>query len=126
MPRKFAQKVVLGTLALTVLFLGACVGRSINQILADPHRYSNRDVGIKGTVIESYSVVGRGIYRVDDGTGRLWVVTGNGVPRKGARVVVMGKIKDGYNLGDFAALFKLPERLGNGLVLVETRHKAQF
>jgi hypothetical protein len=122
---KYAQKVVLGTLTLAALFLAACEGKSINQILADPHRYSQRQVAIRGTVLESYSVAGRGVYRVDDGTGRLWVVSENGVPRKGTRIAVLGKIKDGYNIGDFGALFKVPERFGNGLVMVEKSHKAQ-
>jgi hypothetical protein len=56
----------------------------------------------------------------------LWIVSDKGVPRKGAKVAVLGKIKDGYNLGDLSALVKLPERFGNGLVMVEERHKAQY
>jgi len=123
---KFMRRAIPGTLALIALFFAACEEKSVNQIMADPHRYTNQDVGIRGTVIESYSVAGHGIYRVDDGTGRLWIVSDKGVPRKGAKVAVLGKIKDGYNLGDLGALVKLPERLGNGLVMVEERHKAQY
>ncbi|HYK89015.1 MAG TPA: hypothetical protein VE398_09605 [Acidobacteriota bacterium] len=125
MSSQLRRRRVASALALIGLLFAACEERSINHILADPHRYANRDVGIKGTVIESYSVVGRGIYRVDDGTGRLWIVTDRGVPRKGARVAVKGRIKDGYNLGDFGALLRLPDRLGSGLVMVEERHKTQ-
>ena len=126
MAGKIMRRAVPGTLALLALFFAACEEKSVNQIMADPHRYTNQYVGVRGTVIESYSVAGRGIYRVDDGTGRLWIISDKGVPRKGTKVVVLGKIKDGYNLGDLSVLVKLPERLGNGLVMVEERHKARF
>ena len=112
--------------ALGAVFLSGCAARSINHIMADPHRYVSRDVGIRGEVIESYSVVGHGVYRVDDGTGRLWVVSEKGVPRKGAKVEVRGEIKDGYDLGDLSTLVKIPERLGNGMVMIEKKHKARF
>jgi hypothetical protein len=109
-----------------LVFQAGCAVRSINHVMADPHRYANREVGIKGEVIESYSVVGRGAYRVDDGTGQLWVVSDKGVPRKGAKIVVHGKIKDGYDLGNLGALIKLPEKFASGMVMIEREHKAQF
>ena len=114
---------VLMVLAFMVLFLAACQEKTINQIMADPHRYANREVGIVGHVVQSYSVVGKGVYQVDDGTGKLWVVSDKGVPRKGARVAVKGTIRDGFDLG---SLVKLPEAVRSGLVMMETRHKANY
>ncbi len=112
-------------LLLTVMALGlitaACEQQSINRIKADPSRYSNREVAITGNVVQSMSLLGRGVYEVDDGTGRLWVVSEKGVPRKGARVVVKGTIRDAFNLG---ALISLPEPVGSGLVMMEIAHKA--
>lgn len=107
----------------SALVLAACEQKNINQILADPHRYAHREVGIIGNVVQSYSVLGRGAYQIDDGTGKLWVVSynGQGVPRKGARVGVKGKIQDGFDLG---ALVKLPEVVSSGLVMIESNHKA--
>lgn len=102
--------------------LSGCGVRSINQIMADPSRYANKDVRIEGSVIESYSVLGRGAYQVDDGTGQLWIVSEKGVPREGARVRVKGKIRDGFNLGN---LVNLPKQIGSGLVMVESSHKAK-
>ena len=100
-----------------------CERKSINQILADPHQYAHREVGVVGQVIQSYSVLGRGAYQIEDGTGKLWVVSydGKGVPRKGARVGVKGKIQDGFDLG---TLVKLPEVVSSGLVMIESTHKA--
>ncbi|MBM3501105.1 MAG: hypothetical protein FJX74_20835 [Armatimonadetes bacterium] len=104
------------------LLLAACERKTINQILAEPDRYARREVGIVGTVTDSYSVLGRGAYRVDDGTGKLWVVSDKGVPRKGARVGVKGKIKNGFDLG---GLIKIPEAFRSGLVMIESSHRAK-
>jgi hypothetical protein len=105
-----------------VLFLGACEQKTINQIMAEPDRYANHEVGITGRVVRSYSVLGRGAYEVDDGTGRLWVVSERGVPRSGARIAVKGKIKDGFNLG---SIIKLPDPIRSGLVMIESAHSAR-
>ena len=104
------------------LFLSGCATRSISHVLADPSRYANRDVRIQGSVTESYSVLGTGAYQVDDGTGRLWVFSKKGVPRKGARVQVKGKIREGFSMGE---LVKLPKQFESGLVLIESSHKAK-
>jgi len=109
----------------TVLFLTSCEQKSINQILADPQRYANREVAVVGNVVKSYSVMGNGAYQIDDGTGKLWVVSKTGVPREGARVAVKGKIRDGYNFGDLGSVLKLPEAVRSGLVMIESEHKAK-
>src|SRR5688572_17075549 len=113
---------VLLMLAAMSLLLAACEQKTINQILAEPNRYANRDVGVLGTVVQSYSVLGRGAYQIEDGTGKLWVISDKGVPRKGARVGVKGKIKDGFDLG---GLIKLPAGIGTGLVMIESSHRAK-
>jgi len=113
---------VLLLLAAMSLLLAACEQKTINQILAEPNRYANREVGVLGTVVQSYSVLGRGAYQIEDGTGKLWVISDKGVPRKGARVGVKGKIKDGFDLG---GLIKLPAGIGTGLVMIESSHRAK-
>jgi hypothetical protein len=112
-------------LGFLLIFLVGCEHKSINQILADPQRYANDDVGVVGRVVRSYSVLGHGAYQVDDGTGKLWVVSRTGVPREGARVGVKGKIRDGFSLGDLGSVLKLPEAIRSGLVMIETKHKAK-
>ena len=42
---------VLGGLVST-----GCAGKTINDVLADPQRYANQDVEIRGNVVESFSV----------------------------------------------------------------------
>ncbi len=105
-----------------ILFLAACEQKTIKQIMAEPDRYASHEVGITGRVVRSYSVLGRGAYEVDDGTGRLWVVSERGVPRSGARVAVKGKIKDGFDLG---SIVRLPDPIRSGLVMIESAHRAR-
>ena len=99
-----------------------CATTNVARLLAEPQRYSNRDVSLSGDVVESVSLLGHGAYKLDDGTGSIWVVSRRGVPRRGARVKAKGKIRD---VVDVSTLFKLPEQIGSGLVMVEESHRAR-
>ncbi len=110
-------------LVLAALVLSAACATSINRVLADPSQYRNREVKIAGRVADSYSVADRGVYRIQDGSGELWVVSDHGVPRTGARVSVKGHIREAFNLGILGR--GLPAGVGSGLVLVETSHSAR-
>lgn len=125
MRRKLCRSVGLAVLAASALASAACASKSINQILADPSRYNNREIRVSGTVVDSYSFANRGVYRIDDDTGRLWVVSNRGVPRKGARVTAKGTIREGFNLGSLGDRINLPSEIGSGLVLMESSHKAR-
>jgi hypothetical protein len=105
-----------------LLVLVGCEQKTINQILADPHRYANREVGVTGNVVRSVSILGKGAYQIDDGTGKLWVISDKGVPREGARIQAKGKIRDGFNL---AGLVKLPDVVSSGMVMIESGHRAK-
>ena len=96
----FLSAIVAGTLALT-----ACPSKTtISKINQDPGRYRDKQIGLVGTVTNSYGVLGNGVYELDDGTGRIWVVTNRGVPSRGSRVGVSGRVYtgiqyDGRNYG---------------------------
>ncbi len=83
--------------------LAGCRGGSVTPIatlLDDPARYDKQTVRVSGTVSTSVGVLGYGAYEVDDGTGRLPVVTeSGGAPRQGARVGVEGEFRAGFTLG---------------------------
>lgn len=86
-------------LAVTLL-LTACPSReTIAKINADPGRYHDKEVAIVGTVTNSYGILDRGVYEVDDGTGRMWVATSRGVPSTGSRVGVKGFVYPTLNVG---------------------------
>ena len=111
-------------LAGSALVSAACASKTINQVLADPSRYRNREIQLSGAVVDSYSLANRGAYRIDDDTGQLWVMSSRGTPRKGARVAVKGTVREGFNLGSLGDLIKLPGGVA-GLVLVESSHSAK-
>ena len=121
---RFARVVFLAVLSVGALASAACASRTVNQIIADPSRYRDREVRVSGAVVDSYSFVNRGAYRIDDGTGQLWVVSDTGVPRISARVTVKGRIREGFNLGSLGDRINLPPSIGSGLVLMESSHKA--
>jgi hypothetical protein len=125
MNRAFLRRAGLLALVLGTVSSAACASRSINQVLADPGRYANKQVTVSGSVVDSYSVVGRGAYQLEDKTGRLWIVSDSGVPRKGARVSVKGTVREGFSLGAAGERLKLPSAIGSGLVLMESSHKAK-
>ena len=84
-------------LLLALTALTACPSQTnIGKITADPDRYMDKEVGIVGRVTDSYGVplVG-GAYELDDGTGKIWVVTQRGTPSKGSRVGVKGRVYTG-------------------------------
>lgn len=91
---------VASLITTAVLLLTACPSQTtISQINADPSRYRNKEVAIVGTVKDSYGALGQGAYEIDDGTGRIWVVTRRGVPARGARVGAKGRVYNGFNFG---------------------------
>jgi hypothetical protein len=112
-------------LALGVSISSGCAARSVNDLLADPAKYRNKSVTVRGTVDQTASVMGAGGYRIVDRDQGLWVVTTGGAPRKGARVEVTGRLQDGYDLSAFGGRLKLPASVQSGLVLVESSHKAR-
>lgn len=92
---------IAATIALLVLLLTSCTGRtSIKTLLDDPGRFDNQTVRISGTVTRSMGVLTFAAYEVDDGTGKLTVVTKEGgSPRQGAKVGVEGVFHSAFTLG---------------------------
>jgi hypothetical protein len=98
-------KVFLIGLVLTVgLLTAACPDRkSIADIEANPSKYQNKDVVVAGVVRDAYGVnipftsVRGGVYKIDDGTGSIWVYTEKSVPSKGTEIGVKGKLQNGLN-----------------------------
>jgi hypothetical protein len=121
----------LGALALGLMVASSgCAAKTVNDVLADPSRYADRHISLEGRVVESFSVTGRGFYRIEDATGKLWVFSLDGVPRRGASVRVKGRVYDGFDLTSLGGFLDLPEpiqeRIETGLLLMESSHKAAF
>jgi hypothetical protein len=101
----YITKLFLSGLVVIIGLLAAgCPDRtSIRDIEANPSKYENKEVVVAGTVRDSYGVnipgtkIRGGAYKIDDGTGSIWIVTENAVPTKGTQIGVKGIIGSGVN-----------------------------
>lgn len=88
------------TLLVVTLLLTACPSETtISKINSDPGRYRDKEVVVVGRVTDSYGLMGTGAYEIDDGTGRIWIAATRGVPSKGSRVGVKGRVHTGLTIG---------------------------
>ena len=106
------NRIYRGFAALSLaLALSACAGTLRHPDIADVKQnaghYADHTVTVDGTVTSSWGVplVPFKMYKVDDGTGEVTVVSQDGrAPTKGARVSVKGKVTEfatfgGHSLG---------------------------
>jgi hypothetical protein len=95
----------LGPIALALALVGGCALSShprIADLKYNPGRYQNRSVTVDGVVTSSWGVplLPLKLYKVDDGTGEVTVVSQNGrVPGKGAHVRVRGRVEQFATFG---------------------------
>ncbi len=101
-----ASVVALRAIAVVgVLLAAGCKeGRTrISSILNRPEEFRDRDVIIGGVVTKTNGadlvVTEAGAYQVDDGTGKIWVLTKNGLPERGQQVALKGTVAGGLRLG---------------------------
>jgi hypothetical protein len=95
----------LAPLALSLGLLAGCA-LSTHPKIADlkynPGRYQNHSVTIDGVVTSSWGIplVPFKMYKIDDGTGEVTVVSQDGrVPSKGSRVTVKGRVNEFATFG---------------------------
>jgi hypothetical protein len=93
-----------GLVVMVGLIAAGCPDRtSIRDIEANPARFQNKEVVVAGTVRDSYGVnlpgtkIRGGAYKIDDGTGSIWIITENAVPTRGTQIGVKGIIGSGVN-----------------------------
>jgi len=82
-------------MAAAALVLSACAPMTIGRITSDPSRFRNQTVHVSGTVTNSVGLMGKGGYQIEDQTGRIYVISGSGVPSRGSRVTVTGRVLPG-------------------------------
>ena len=93
-----------GLFVLSILATGCPERHTIADIERNPSKYDNKEVIVTGIVRDSYGLsipgtrMGGGAYKIDDGTGSIWVlVTDGNVPAKGAEIGVKGVVGSGVN-----------------------------
>src|SRR3954447_6329168 len=104
--RTIKTSILVTCIALAVLVAAGCPERkTIGEIQAHPGKYDTKDVTVVGVVRDSYGAsipgmgIGGGAYKIDDGTGSMWVIATDGaVPQKGAHIGVSGTVGSGINV----------------------------
>ena len=116
---RLGSHLALGRVSLLLLLVtcGACAHALRSATVADlrdnPGRYQRRTVSIDGVVTSSFNIplVPFKMYKVDDGTGEVTVLSQNGrTPTRGARVRVKGQVDDVAVFGGQAVGLHLTEQ----------------
>jgi hypothetical protein len=91
-----------GVLLFILVFVVSACGSyvHISEISDSPQEYKGRQISVKGRVIETVEIplVHKGLYRMDDGTGKIWIVPQGRVPFRGEKVKVKGQVKTGFTI----------------------------
>ena len=99
--------------ALVLAFVGCTTATTVRKIQNDPGKFYGKEVSLKGKVTSSFGALGQGVYQLDDGTGKIWVLSeGFGVPGKDAEVKVVGRLVESVAFGgrSFATALRQTER----------------
>ena len=103
MSRLLTRVAVAATLAALVSGCALTARRStVQEIKYNPGRYNDRKVAIDGVVTSSFGLplVPFRLYKVDDGTGEVTVISqGARTPTRGAHVRVTGRVSDVATFG---------------------------
>lgn len=93
MRRSLSAVAVLALIAGTLILTACPPHESIAAINRDPGRYAGREITVGGRVVESIGALGFGFFKIDDGSGTLWVYSQNfGTPSNGSKVGVVGRL----------------------------------
>lgn len=104
---------LIGSLVAAAVAAGCASGASIAQVKSNPGRYVDRNVTVSGTVTSAWGVplMPFKMFRIDDGTGELLVVSDDRrVPSRGARVRVTGRVEEVAVIGGQSVGLHLRER----------------
>jgi hypothetical protein len=89
----------LTSVAVAAAVLSECAPvMTIGRINADPSRFRNQTVRVRGTVTTSLGLKGKGGYQIEDPTGKIIVISGTGVPSQGSQVTVTGRVVPGVEV----------------------------
>ncbi|MCA9735850.1 MAG: hypothetical protein H6696_04875 [Deferribacteres bacterium] len=99
----------------SLIFMNCAGGIKIADLEAQPGKYNEKEVKVKGEVVQTFAVpiLSQSLVKIDDGTGQIWVKPDNKVPFKGDKITVNGTLKVGLTIAN--------QNLG--LIIVEKEKK---
>ena len=100
LPALWAATLSLGLVGPVVLTSTGCKDKhadSISRVLNRPDDFYDRDLIITGKVTNrldpTAGLLGFAAYQVDDGTGRIWVITHAGAPAEGKEIGLKARLR---------------------------------
>ncbi len=96
-----SRRILAASLLSGILILSACSHRvSVESINRDAGRFHDKEITVAGRVANSFGVADAGAFELDDGTGRLWVLSEtHDLPAHNSSVAVTGRIEQGFTFG---------------------------
>lgn len=101
-PQRFPPRGGMTLWLLGSLLVVACaslLATKIGYIQKAPGRYDGKSVTVAGKVTAAHNLLVVRYYEVDDGTGKIAVVTESAVPKEGDSVQVKGKVNQAFAIG---------------------------
>jgi len=87
-----------------LLVVSGCVSpyTRISKIKDNPQKYQDKQVSIEGKIVETLAIpfIQKGMFQVDDGSDRIWVMSQKRAPFRGDKVAVKGIVKTGFTISD--------------------------
>ena len=108
---------LLTVLALVVAAGCAARARNIADIKDDPGRYGDRQVEVTGRVTSAWNIplIPYKLYKIDDGTAEITVISRRNSPGRGALVRVRGPVREVASFGTNSIGLHIEERDRNTL-----------
>lgn len=104
--KKTRRAWLIAPAAVAALFALAGCGPHVNKIgdlNDDPGKYMHQDVTVEGEVTRVYElplgIANLAAYRINDGSGQIWVVTHNGAPNRGDHLGLRGELEPIADMG---------------------------
>ena len=85
----------------------------VSSILNDPNSFGGKEVQISGKVVRSLDpssgLLNLAAYQVDDGSGKIWVITHTGAPSIGTEVGLKAHVRNDFRGSDLIGAVVLNE-----------------
>ena len=87
----------LSTILLLLFSTAGCTSATkIGDILADKSNYEGKEITVKGTAGESIWISEKGAYKLDDGSGTIWIIATEPPPKQGQSIKTKGKVQSAF------------------------------
>jgi hypothetical protein len=98
-----ARRILLVVSLLALLApLGCGAHVPLERLSAEPARYNETRVAVKGRVTQTFGMpmFGQSLVKIEDGTGSVWVKPDGWVPFEGQEIEIEGTLKIGMTLAN--------------------------